>query len=188
MDPVKFETCFRNWVDAVLESHSGQLISINGKTIRGAKSHGIKSPIHMVSAWTSESNMVLGQVRVNEKSNEITTIPELLNSLFIKGNIVRIDAMGCQQEIATCTVEAEDDYLLAVKNNQPALYQNLEDSFRFLAVADEVENTDFGHGRIDTRKCTIITDMAHIEYPDRWKKLNVLIRVESKRYHRMTHA
>lgn len=188
MDPVKFETCFRNWVEAILESHPGQLISIDGKTIRGAKSHGIKSPIHMVSAWATDSNLVLGQVKVSEKSNEITAIPELLNSLFIKGNLISIDAMGCQQEIATCIVKAEGDYLLAVKNNQPALYQNLEDSFRFLKSADKDEDIDIGHGRIETRKCTIITDMAHIEYPDKWEKLTVLIRMESKRCNKATGA
>ncbi len=188
MDPARFEACFRNWVDAVLESHPGQLISIDGKTIRGAKSHGIKSPIHMVSAWASDSNMVLGQVRVNEKSNEITAIPELLNSLFIKGNIISMDAMGCQQEIAACIVKAEGDYLLGVKNNQPALHQNLEDSFRFLKIADEDEDIDIGHGRIETRKCTIITDMAHMEHPGKWRKLKVLIRMESKRCDKATGA
>ena len=186
MDPVKFELCFRNWVDAILESHPGQLISIDGKTIRGAKSHGIKSPIHMVSAWASESNMVLGQIKVSEKSNEITAIPELLKSLFIKGNIISIDAMGCQQDIAACIVKAEGDYLLAVKNNQASLYQNLEDSFRFLKTAGYDENIDIGHGRIETRKCTIITDLAHIENPDKWEKLNVLIRMESERCDKAT--
>lgn len=151
---------FQNWVDAILESHPGQLISIDGKTVRGAKSHGTRSPIHMVSAWAGESNMVLGQVKVSEKSNEITAIPELLNSLFIKGNIISIDAMGCQQEIAAYIVKAEGDYLLAVKNNQASLYQNMEDSFRFLKTTDFDEN---GHGRIETRRCTTITDLAHIE-------------------------
>ena len=181
MDPLKFESCFRNWVNSVLGSPAGQLISIDDKTIRGAKSHGIKSPIHMVSAWASDSNIVLGQIKVREKSNEITAIPELLNSLFIKGSLISIDAMGCQEDIAECIVKGKGDYLLAVKNNQPSLYQNLEDSFRFLKRADYDETIDIGHGRIETRKCTVITDLGHIEEPQRWKSLNVLVKMESER-------
>ncbi len=181
MDPVKFEACFRNWVDSILESHAGQLISIDGKTIRGAKNHGIKSPVHMVSAWASASNIVLGQVKVDEKSNEITAIPELLKSLFIKGSLISIDAMGCQEDIAECIVNEKGDYLLAVKNNQHSLYENIEDSFRFLKTASHDEDIDIGHGRIETRKCTVITDLTHIEAPERWKNLNVLIKMESER-------
>jgi len=150
MDPVKFEACFRNWVDSILESHEGGLVSIDGKTIRGAKNHGVKSPIHMVSAWASDDNLVLGQLRVNEKSNEITAIPELLKSLFIKGSLISIDAMGCQEDIAECIIKGKGDYLLAVKNNQQSLYENIEDSFRFLKMASYDEDIDIGHGRIET--------------------------------------
>ncbi len=181
MDPVKFEACFRNWVESILESNPGGLISIDGKTIRGAKNHGIKSPIHMVSAWVSDSNIVLGQVRVNDKSNEITAIPELLKGLFIKGSLISIDAMGCQEDIAQCIVKGKGDYLLAVKNNQQSLFENIEDSFRFLKPASYDEDIDIGHGRIETRKCTVITDLVHIEVPERWKNLNVLIKMESER-------
>jgi predicted transposase YbfD/YdcC len=186
MDPLKFEQCFRNWVADVLSGHQGQLISIDGKTIRGAKSHGLKSPIHMVSAWASDSNIVLGQVRVNEKSNEITAIPELLNSLFIKGSLISIDAMGCQEAIAGCIIKGKGDYLLAVKNNQPGLFENIEDSFRFLKPASYDEDIDIGHGRIETRKCTVIADLAHIDEPQRWKSLNVLVKMESERYFKAT--
>lgn len=186
MDPIKFEQCFRNWVEATLSDHKGQLISIDGKTIRGAKSHGAKSPIHMVSAWANESNIVLGQVKVNEKSNEITAIPELLSSLFIKDSLISIDAMGCQQDIAECIIDGKGDYLLAVKNNQRSLFENIEDSFRFLKAAGYNENVDIGHGRIETRKCTIITDLTHIEEPKRWKDLSVLIKMESERCFKAT--
>lgn len=181
MDPLKFEACFRKWINSHFEDPVEQLINIDGKTIRGAKSHSVKSPIHMVSAWANESNMVLGQLKVSEKSNEITAIPELLNSLFIKGCLISIDAMGCQQDIATCIVKAKGDYILAVKNNQPTLYQNIEDSFRFLKTASVDENTDIGHGRIEKRKCTVITDLAHIEQPDKWEKVHALVKVESER-------
>jgi len=182
MDPVKFEACFRNWVDSILESHAGGLISIDGKTVRGAKNHGVKSPVHMVSAWASDRNIVLGQVRVDEKSNEITAIPELLKSLFIKGSLISIDAMGCQEDIAECIIKGEGDYLLAVKNNQHSLYENMEDSFRFLKTTSYDENIDIGHGRIEMRKCTVMADLTHVEAPQRWKSLSVLIKMESERY------
>jgi predicted transposase YbfD/YdcC len=188
MDPVKFEKCFRNWVDAVLVKHKGQLISVDGKTIRGAKSHGVKSPIHMASAWANDSNIVLGQVKVNEKSNEITAIPELLNSLFIKGSLISIDAMGCQEDIAECIIKGKGDYLLAVKNNQHSLFENIEDSFRFLNPASYDEDIDIGHRRIEIRKCTVITDLAHIDEPLRWKNLSVLIKVESERCFKATRV
>jgi predicted transposase YbfD/YdcC len=181
MDPVKFESCFRNWVGSLLGSTAAGLISIDGKTIRGAKNHGLKSPVHMVSAWAGEHNMVLGQIRVNEKTNEITAIPELLKSLFIKGSLISIDAMGCQEDIAECIVNEKGDYLLAVKNNQASLYQNIEDSFRFLKAESCDEDIDIGHGRIETRKCTVITNLSHIEAPKRWKNLNVLIKMENER-------
>lgn len=171
---------------AILEGHQGQLISIDGKTIRGAKNHGVKSPVHMASAWANDSNMVLGQVKVREKSNEITAIPELLKSLLIKGNIISIDAMGCQEDIAQCIIDGEGDYLLAVKNNKHALFEKIEDSFRFLKTARYDETIDTGHGRIETRKCTIITDLAHIEKPERWKNLRVLIKLESERCFKVT--
>lgn len=182
MDPLKFEQCFRNWVNSILENNKEQLISIDGKTIRGAKSNGIKSPIHMVSAWASDSNIVLGQIKVNEKSNEITAIPELLDSLFIKNCIVSIDAMGCQESIAKKIIEEEADYILAVKNNQQTLFNNLDDSFRFLTTADSNESYDVDHGRVETRKCTLITDLNHIEQLDKWTNLKVLIKIESERY------
>ena len=182
MDPKKFEDCFRSWVNEILESPKGQLISIDGKTIRGAKSAGVKSPIHMVSAWMSEDNMVLGQVRVSDKSNEITAIPELIKGLFIKDCLISTDAMGCQQDIAKVIVDQGGDYVLAVKNNQPTLYDNILDSFRFYKADQVYESDDLGHGRVEKRTCTIITDLGHIEQPEKWKNLKVLIKIESERY------
>ena len=182
MNPLKFEQCFRNWVNAIIESKKEQLISIDGKTIRGAKTNGIKSPIHMVSAWSSENNMVLGQVKVNEKSNEITAIPELLETLFIEQSIVSIDAMGCQEEIAKKIIKEKADYILAVKHNQQTLFENIEDSFRFLKIADTDESHNVDHGRVETRKCSIIKDLSHIEQTGKWKNLNVLIKIETQTY------
>ena len=100
IDPKEFEQCFINWVKELTHLNDKEVVAIDGKTLRGAKSNGKKSPIHMVSAWANEQNLVLGQVKTNEKSNEITAIPKLLEVLSIKGTVVTIDAMGCQEKIA----------------------------------------------------------------------------------------
>lgn len=186
MNPQKFETCFRNWVMAILESPKAPLISIDGKTIRGAKSGGIKSPIHMVSAWMIESNVVLGQVKVSEKSNEITAIPELIKGLFIKDCIVSIDAMGCQEEIAKIIIGEGGDYVLSVKDNQPTLHKNMLDSFRFFTHDHVHASLDIGHGRVEKRKCTVMTNLGHIEQLAKWKNLTTLIKIESERYFKVS--
>jgi hypothetical protein len=113
-----------------------EIIAIDGKTIRGAKHKGKKSPIHMVSAFACENNLVLGQVKTDEKSNEITTIPKLLEILSIKDTVVTIDAMGCQKEIANKIIEKDADYILAVKANQEQLLEDIEDEFRFAKITD----------------------------------------------------
>ncbi|MDN3584433.1 ISAs1 family transposase [Mucilaginibacter flavus] len=136
MDPATFESCFTDWISSLEGITHDQLISIDGKTIRGAKENGKKSPVHMVSAWADKNELVLGQLRVYEKSNEITAIPDLLKSLFIKDCLVSIDAMGCQHAIADAIVDKESDYLLAVKGNQGELQENVLDSFRFFKPDD----------------------------------------------------
>lgn len=100
IDSEQFEGCFIQWINTLTKITSGEVVAIDGKTIRGAKANGKKSPVHMVSAWTSDNNLVLGQIKVNEKSNEITAIPKLLEVLSIENAIVAIDAIGCQTEIA----------------------------------------------------------------------------------------
>jgi len=158
-----------------------EVVAIDGKAIRGAKSHGKKSPIHMVSAWADGNNVVLGQVKVSEKSNEITAIPDLLEVLLLKGCIVTIDAMGCQTDIASKIVEKDAAYILAVKENQKQLYLNIQDEFRFGKNIQTRVFQDLGHGRIETRKCSIITDFGHIENPERWEQLQTIIKIESTR-------
>ena len=111
IDSNHFETCFIEWVSILAQIKPKEVIAIDGKTIRGAKSSGKKSPIHMVSAWANDNNMVLGQVKVSEKSNEITAIPKPLEVLSIKDTIVTIDAMGCQTDIAEKIIKKEADYI-----------------------------------------------------------------------------
>ena len=182
IDSSQFETCFIDWVNSISKLSKGQVIAIDGKTLRGAKSHGKKSPVHMVSAWADQNNLVLGQVRVNEKSNEITAIPILLETLFIEGNIITIDAMGTQTDIANKIIENQADYILAVKENQEQLLEEIKDEFRFSKNIKTDINIDYGHGRIETRKCSVVSDFQFIENNNnKWNKLNQVIKIESLR-------
>lgn len=176
-----FENCFIQWVKQLAKINDKEVIAIDGKTIRGAKAHGKKSPIHMVSAWACENNLVLGQVKTHEKSNEITAIPELLKVLCLENTIITIDAMGCQQKIASAIIEKDADYILAVKENQKHLYEDIELEFKLTDAEQENSSLDFGHGRIETRKCSILTNLKGIEGATNWKNLNTIIKVESIR-------
>jgi predicted transposase YbfD/YdcC len=158
IDSNQFEQCFMEWVNSLSEITKGQVIAIDGKTLRGAKANGKKFPVHMVSVWANENNLVLGQVRVNEKSNEITAIPVLLERLMIKDCIITIDAMGTQTEIAKKIIDNDADYILAVKENQKQLLEEIKDEFKFSKNIEIDTNIDIGQGRIETRKCSIISD------------------------------
>ena len=181
IDSDQFETYFIEWVNSIAVLSKGQIIAIDGKTLRGAKSHGKKSPIHMVSAWACQDNLVLGQVKTEEKSNEITAIPQLLDILNIQGNIITIDAMGTQKHIAKKIIENEADYILALKGNQSQLLQEVKDEFRFVSNLQSTIDQDLGHGRIETRICSVITDFKFIKIPNEWKNLTSIIRIESTR-------
>lgn len=182
IDSSQFETCFIEWVNSISKLSKGQVIAIDGKTLRGAKSNGHKSPVHMVSAWADKDNLVLGQVRVNEKSNEITAIPELLETLLIEGNIITIDAMGTQTNIAKKIIDNRADYILAVKENQKQLLVEIIDEFKFSKNIEVDTDIDIGHGRIETRKCSVVSDFLFIENKEnKWKNLNQIIKIESIR-------
>ena len=153
--PAEFEKCLLSWITALHEISGGQVVAIDGKTLRHSydKASG-KSAIHMVSAWATANHISLGQVVVDQKSNEITAIPKLLEILEVSGCLVTIDAMGCQVEIAEKIVEAKADYVLAVKGNQPTLHagieafflDHLEDDFARVSVGRH-EKEEKGHGR-----------------------------------------
>ena len=181
IDPVLFEKCFTEWVSGLAQLRPREVVSIDGKTIRGAKANGQKSPVHMVSAWASDNQMVLGQVRVSEKSNEITAIPQLLMALDLEDSIVTIDAMGCQSEIAEGIVAQKADYILAVKANQPQLLENIGDEFRFSKKVQVHQSEDIGHGRIETRKCSVIDEFDFIASDSPWKNLASVIKIEAAR-------
>jgi len=185
LDPAEFEKCFGDWVNSISDLIKSEIISVDGKTIRGAKING-NSSIHMVSAWSYENDMVLGQVKVSEKSNEITAIPTLLDSIIIGGAIITIDAMGTQQKIAKKIIKNNANYTLAVKGNQPLLRENIEDEFRFNKKIESYQDIDYGHGRIETRTCHVITDFIHMEEVDKWTNLQSVIKIDSIREFKST--
>ena len=137
--------------------------------------------MHMVSAWACENNVVLGQVKVDEKSNETTAIPELLNLLCVKDAVITIDAIGCQDKIAEKIIDNDAQYILATKENQEAVYQDIINEFSFSNSSKTSNKLDFGHGRIETRTCSIITDLRGMSNTGKWKDLKTIIKIESVR-------
>jgi len=186
LDPKKLGECFIKWTRAVFSTTKGEVISIDGKTICGSRDNGKKSIVHMVSAWAEINNIVLGQLKVDDKSNEITAIPELLKLLVLKGCIVTIDAMGCQKYIASQIISQEADYIFALKGNQGNLLQQTEDSFRFLPIKSVNEEIDADHGRVERRVCSVIDDLSMIEAREDWKNLQSLVKVEAERFIKST--
>lgn len=181
IDSQQFELCFIEWVKTLASLTDKEIVAIDGKTIRGAKSKGKKSPVHMVSAFACANNLVLGQVKTAEKSNEITAIPTLLELLSLKNTVVTIDAMGCQTDIADKIIEQEADYILAVKGNQEQLLEDIKDEFRFAKAIDLNTNQNVDHGRIETRVCSCITDFKFVSKGSRWKNLKTVIKLERTR-------
>ncbi|MDR1154634.1 MAG: ISAs1 family transposase, partial [Bacteroidales bacterium] len=181
-DPVGLEKGFVDRTQSVARLSEGEVVAIDGKSMRGTRENGNKSIVHMVSVWAQENHIVLGQVKVEEKSTEITAIPRLLELLVLKGCIVTIDAMGCQKEIATKIIRKEADYILALKGNHGNLLEQAEDSFRFLRPVSSDEHTDAGHGRVETRLCQVINGLSLVEQSGEWEGLQCLVKVESVRY------
>lgn len=176
LKPGEFEACLLSWITALHEITGGQVVAIDGKTLRRSfDAASGKAAIHMVSAWATANRISLGQVVVDQKSNEITAIPKLLEALELSGALVTIDAMGCQVEIAEKIIEAGVDYCLAVKANQPTLRQGiveyfavrLEDEFAG-ARARRHETFERGHGREEWRFCTICPVPEDLPDRSRW--------------------
>jgi predicted transposase YbfD/YdcC len=186
LDPQQFQESFVQWTSSVASLTQGEVTGIDGKTVCGSRESNKKSVVHMVSAWAGVNNIVLGQVKVVDKSNEITAIPELLNLPVLKKCIVTIDAMGCQRDIAAAIIAQQADYILALKGNQGNLLQQTEDSFRFLKPQFLSEEIDAGHGRVERRTCSVINDLSMIEQKEQWEKLQSLVRIDAERYIKST--
>src|SRR3990172_1341865 len=189
ISPVEFQRSFLNWIKAISESIEREVVAIDGKTSRRSydKSKG-KGAIHMVSAWATANRVVLGQVKTEDKSNEITAIPELLDILALNGCIVTIDAMGCQKNISAKIIEKGADYVLALKGNQGILHEDIklffqdakETSFKDIHH-DFYETIDGDHGRIETRRYSIVSDIEWLEGKADWKEIKSIGMVESER-------
>jgi predicted transposase YbfD/YdcC len=190
LDTKAFQSRFLSWMQAVCDVTQGDIVPIDGKTLRGSHDNASgKAAIHRVSAWSSKNGVVLGQEKTAEKSNEITAIPELLEVLELKGCIVTIDAMGCQTDIAKKIMSKKADYVLALKGNQGKLHEETKDYFeaglaenwKYMEV-DYYEEYDAGHGRIEYRQCFAITPKAaHIPSCSKWPGLNSIAMVKSRR-------
>lgn len=187
LDHKEFSQCFSNWIASISDFTNGEVVAVDGKSIRKSNSKTIgKSAIHVVSAFASENRLCLGQQVVDQKSNEITAIPELLKILDIKGCIVTIDAMGCQKKIAAEIVKKKADYLLMVKDNQKELKQQVEKMFSISVIADSNTHHDSGHGRVERRTCDVIDDLRFMDEKENWKGLKSIVRVQSERYIKQT--
>jgi predicted transposase YbfD/YdcC len=180
--PAEFEKCLLSWITALHEITDGQVVAIDGKTLRGSfDAASSKSAIHMVSAWATANHLSLGQVVVDAKSNEITAIPKLLEILELSGAMVTIDAMGCQTEIAQKIIDGGADYCLAVKGNQPTLHQglvdffndHLEDEFARISVRHH-ETEEQGHGREEFRHYSICPAPEDLPDRSRWAHLKAI--------------
>lgn len=189
LDPAQLQTCFVNWVKSIAELSLGEVVSLDGKSARHSydKAAG-KGAIHMVSAWASENQLVLGQVKVADKSNEITAIPKLLSILDVSGCIVTIDAMGAQTEIAKQIIEQGADYVLSLKGNQGNLHKDVEQLFdwasktNFKDIEHEAYQTiDKGHGRLEIRRYWLLGNVKHLEDAERWDGLKRVGMIESER-------
>ncbi|GAB1355829.1 ISAs1-like element ISEc1 family transposase [Erysipelotrichia bacterium] len=187
LDTGKFNESFGNWVSDIATKIPDEIISIDGKTSRRSSSKNTK-PLHLVSAWANKNSLVLSQLKVDEKSNEITAIPEILSVLDIYGCIVTIDAMGCQKDIAEKIIAGGGDYILALKGNQGNLHAQVKD-FMNMSVETGFEDVphektvtiEKDHGRIETREYFLVNELDWLENRQDWHGLNSVGVVVSRR-------
>jgi predicted transposase YbfD/YdcC len=212
LSPTEFHRCFLSWTEEIKTQTAGEIIAIDGKTLRRSYDRDSnKAAIHMVSAWACANRLVLGQVKTEAKSNEITAIPELLHVLAVEGCIVTIDAMGCQKTIAAHIVAQGGDYVLALKGNQGTMYEAVEEFFHPLSSQEEPpqkppqeppqehakekpqrtvfdvpytsdETIDGDHGRIEVRRYWHVSDLSWLDERSQWKGLKSIGMVEAERY------
>ena len=185
-DPEQLPAGFLDWVRSISELTQGEVVALDGKTLRGSGDRG-SGPRPRVSAWAAANRLTRGQVKTAAKSNEITAIPQLLARLDLRGCLVTIDAMGCQKSIARQIVASEADYLLAVKSNQGQLYDQRQDAFRCAEGSDSLDRrreVSKGHGRLEVRQCRVIADREELAYIDpagEWPDLSSVAQVSYAR-------
>lgn len=197
LDPEAFEATFRQWIAAVATQVEGEVIALDGKTLRGSYDRDAETlqaegapqaPLHLVSAWATEQRLVLAQEAVGAKSNEITALPDLLRILELSGCLVTIDAIGTQKDIAEQIVGRGGDYVLALKSNHPRLHGDVKTFFEeatasgFCAIDhDRDHQVDGGHGRVEERRCWAVGDLEWLDRRDQWPGLQSIAMVEARR-------
>jgi predicted transposase YbfD/YdcC len=191
LDPDEFRRAFLGWIGALQQATGGRVVAIDGKSLRRSfdRAKG-KAALHLVHAWATANHLLLGQLAVDEKSNEITAIPELLRMIELTGAIVTIDAMGCQKEIARTIREEQADYLLALKGNHEHLHDQVvafwEEAYRRGFEGDEVlsyhRQWNESHGRFEARRCWSTSDLSWLEGREQWDGLRSVVLVESERF------
>ncbi len=190
INPGKFRECFLSWVKSLADLLPGDVVAIDGKTLRHSyDTQDSRSSIHMVSAWAGRNSLVPGQIKTEKKSDEITAIPQLSETLELTGCLVTIDAMGCQKKIAEKIREKDADYLLALKENHPKLYKAVVNYFDTASdlgfenyEIDFAETENRNHGRIEYRRCRVSSDISWLEQGCEWKDLHSLVMIESERH------
>jgi predicted transposase YbfD/YdcC len=193
IDPKAFLDCFIRWTETLRRRLGGEVVALDGKALRRAKREGASLP-YVVSAWATRNGLTLGQVKVDDKSNEITAVPELLRVLDLAGCIVTLDAMGCQRKIAEEIVRQGADYVLCLKGNQGTMRTEVEELFSSMPLeeiaagrpipdvpCDFHQTVDGGHGRVETRRCWCTSEVGWFEDRDRWQGLASFGLVEAKR-------
>jgi len=189
IDPQQFQTCFMRWIQDICHLLPGEVVPIDGKTLRRSFDTELdQGPIHIVSAWATTNRLVLGQIKVDEKSNEITAIPELIDALDLTDCVVTIDAMGCQKQIASRIRAKGAHYILALKKNQGTLYSDVHELFHQLRrdqapdeTLDAYEMTDQGHGRHEIRRYWTTDTLDRVSTRAQWSDLQAVGMVESER-------
>ncbi|WP_246585434.1 ISAs1 family transposase [Thiorhodospira sibirica] len=186
LNPKAFQQVFLTWTQAVTEATEGDVIAVDGKTAHGSRDRRKgKAALHRVSAWSHRNRWVLGQEATEEKSNEITAIPKLLELLALKGCIVTLDAMGCQTKIAEQIIDQGGDDVLGLKGNQSTLHEEVKDFFETARAGefahvphDFIEEIDKDHGRLEVRRYWITEELGTLSQTERWKGLRSIGRVE----------
>lgn len=183
-DPKSFQTIFVEWLSSLINI-TDKHIAIDGKACRGSRNKAGKM-IHLLQAYLTDDCSFLGQEKIEQKSNEITAIPKLLKTLDLEDALVSIDAMGCQKEIASEIIKGKGDYLLAVKENQKTLYEDIKSAFKVYKKEDVTyfETQEINGSRVEKRVCRIMKDLSHIEQVDQWENLKTFIQIETEVYHK----
>jgi predicted transposase YbfD/YdcC len=184
--PKAFGQCFMDWVNSIHDITKGLVVALDGKTVRGFANTDKKASLHIVSAYVSLNRITLGQIAVDEKSNEITAIPKLLDLLTLNGCIITIDAMGCQKEIAKKICEKKADYILMVKDNQPELKEQVLKVFKLGNQIKTATDVTAGNGRVETRTCHLTNALDFLDVKGDWENLKSIVKINSVRYCKKT--